>query len=121
VTTKEELCARLALPKCKANHSLGGPLYPSDPYTTLHAHHTKHLCPLSVFNMLFTISPPLFAGYKGREGRTEQGDQSMGWLRSIVSPLRKLWCNMNKVQPKSMSSLTSSLSLFLLFAVCDVW
>ncbi|XP_037417977.1 uncharacterized protein LOC119281591 [Triticum dicoccoides] len=24
----------------------------------------------------------------------------MGWLRSLVSPLRKLWCNMNTVPRK---------------------
>jgi hypothetical protein len=47
----------------------------------------------------------------------------MGWLRSIVSPLRKLWCNMNTVPRKSMPLLLTC-SLFQsisVLSISDVW
>ena len=39
----------------------------------------------------------------------------MGWLRSLLSPLRRLWCHMNAVQRKSTSQNHPLLDLALLF------
>lgn len=41
---------------------------------------------------------------------------AMGWLRSVLSPLRRLWCRINAVQRKSTSPMCngSSHALFLL-------